>query len=54
MKGMKGWKTYTAAACMVGLGVVSIANGDTEAGVQQIVSGVALVGIGHKLDKASL
>lgn len=50
---MKGWKTYTAAACMVGLGVVSIADGQVESGVQQIVTGLALVGIGHKIEKST-
>ncbi len=50
---MHGWKTYTAAVCMIGLGIVAIAKGNVEAGVQQIVSGLALAGIGHKLDKAS-
>jgi hypothetical protein len=50
---MKGWKTYVAAACLAGLGVVAIANGEVENGVQQLVAAGALVGLGHKLDKAA-
>lgn len=49
---MKGWKTWLAAACMTGLGVVTAANGDIETGIQQIVAALALVGIGHKLEKS--
>jgi len=49
---MKGWKTWLAAACTAGLGVVSIYNGDTESGMQQIIAALALVGIGHKIEKA--
>ena len=49
---MKGWKTWFAAACTAGLGVVSILNGDTEAGLQQIAFALGLVGLGHKIEKA--
>lgn len=48
---MKGWKTYLAAAGMASLGVVSIAQGDVPGGVQQVVAALALVGIGHKIEK---
>ena len=48
---MKGWKTWLAAACTAGLGVVSIVNGDTEAGLQQLAAALALVGLGHKIEK---
>ncbi len=48
---MKGWKTWIAAACTAGLGVVSIASGDTEAGMQQIVLALGLIGLGHKIEK---
>lgn len=51
---MKGWKTWLAAACTAGLGVVSIYNGDVEAGVQQIAAALALVGLGHKIEKSGL
>ena len=49
---MSGWKTWLAAAGTAALGVVSIVNGDIEAGMQQIAAALALVGLGHKLDKA--
>jgi len=51
---MEGWKTWLAAACMAGLGVVSIYNGDVPGGLQQISTGLALVGLGHKIEKAGL
>lgn len=50
---MTGWKTWLAAICTAGLGVVSIMNGEIETGLQQIAAGIALVGIGHKLDKSA-
>jgi hypothetical protein len=51
---MKGWKTWIAALCMGALGIMSILDGNTETGLQQIVGALALVGLGHKLDKSSL
>lgn len=48
-----GWKTLTAAIGMALLGIVSIAEGNVENGVQQIVGGLALIGIGHKIEKAA-
>lgn len=48
---MKGWKTWLAAACTAGLGIVTILDGDTMAGLQQIAGALALVGLGHKLEK---
>ena len=51
---MKGWKTWLAAGCTAGLGVVSILNGDTAAGLQQIVLALGMVGLGHKIEKAGL
>ena len=48
---MKGWKTWLAAACTAGLGVVNIVNGDTEAGTQQLIAALAIVGLGHKIEK---
>ncbi len=49
---MKGWKTWLAAACTAGLGVVSLMNGDTATGMQQLTAALALIGIGHKIEKA--
>lgn len=49
---MKGWKTWLAAACTAGLGIISIASGDTAQGVQQLTLALGLIGIGHKIEKA--
>lgn len=49
---MKGWITWLAAACTAGLGVVSIVNGNTEMGMQQIIGALAMVGIGRKIEKS--
>lgn len=35
---MKGWKTWTAAALTAGLGILSIINGDTVGGMQQVTA----------------
>lgn len=51
---MTGWKTWLAAACMAGLGVVSVVSGDTAGGVQQVIAALALVGVGHKIEKNSV
>lgn len=48
---MKGWKTWLAAACTAGLGLVSIYNGEAESGLQQIVLALGMVGLGHKIEK---
>ena len=48
---MKGWKTWTAAAFTAGLGVLAIINGDVPMGVQQITAALAIVGLGHKIEK---
>ncbi|MBL4901092.1 hypothetical protein JYT85_01370 [Desulfocapsa sp. AH-315-G09] len=52
MAKINGWKTYVAAAGMGALGVVAIANGDVPGGIQQLVAALALVGIGHKIEKS--
>ncbi len=48
---MTGWKTWVAAICMAGLGFVQVFEGATEAGITQIVAALALVGLGHKIEK---
>lgn len=48
---MSGWKTWLAAACTAGLGVVNLMSGDTATGMQQLTAALALVGIGHKIEK---
>lgn len=49
---MGGWKTWAAAIFTAGLGVLSIINGDVATGAQQIAGAVAMIGIGHKIEKA--
>jgi hypothetical protein len=51
---MNGWKTYASAAALAVLGIIDMLNGDTLTGAQKLVGALALVGIGHKLDKASV
>lgn len=48
---MKGWKTKAAAAAFALLGVVDIANGDIQGGMEKIAGALALLGIGHKVEK---
>ncbi len=48
---MKGWKTWLAVAGMVILGIVDIFNGASEQGITKIVGALALIGIGHKIEK---
>ena len=49
---MKGWKTWLAAAGFAAVGVVQILSGDSVEGIQRLLEGLALIGLGHKLDKA--
>ena len=58
---INGWKTYVAAAGTILTGLGMIASGLTkeggfsfeniQGGVQTVLAGLALVGVGHKLDK---
>lgn len=58
---MKGWKTWVAAigTILTGLGLIAAAltkeGGfsieNLQSGVQTILAGLALIGIGHKLEK---
>jgi len=51
---MTGWKTKAAALLSIGYGALGLLLGlhDTAAGVQFIVQGIGLLGIGHKIEKA--
>lgn len=58
---MKGWKTWAAALGMIFTGLAQIANavineGDASvnSGIELILAGLALIGIGHKIEKSSL
>ena len=49
---MNGYKTYASALALFIFGAIEIINGDIAGGAQKIIGAAALVGIGHKLDKA--
>lgn len=51
---MKGWKTWLAAVCTAGLGIISIANGEIEQGIGHLTFALGLVGLGHKIEKAGV
>lgn len=50
---MKGWKTWLAAGVSVIYGIGGWVGGlhDFDAAVKLVVTGLALVGIGHKIEK---
>jgi hypothetical protein len=48
-----GWKTYTAGAAAIALGIYLILDGQSEQGVNRVIEGLAIIGIGHKLDRAA-
>lgn len=50
---MKGWKTWAAAIGLMALGAYEIkATGNVESGTQKILAGLAVIGIGHKIEKS--
>lgn len=50
---MRGWKTWTAALVSIGYGVEGYLFGMHEATqmMEMVLGGLALIGIGHKLEK---
>lgn len=48
---MSGYKTWVAAAGLILMGISAILDGNSDAGVMRIVEALALVGLGHKLEK---
>lgn len=48
---MHGWKTWAAVIGTALLGIVDIVNGQVETGITKIVAALALLGIGHKIEK---
>jgi hypothetical protein len=50
---MKGWKTWLAGLGTIALGVYEIKIGNTESGIQKILAGLGLIGIGHKIEKTT-
>lgn len=51
---MRGWKTWCAAISSIGWGVFGYLAGahDLDGAVAFVTGGFALVGIGHKIEKA--
>ena len=48
---MLGWKTYAAGAAAIVFGAYQIWHGEAEQGVNRIIEGLAIIGMGHKLDR---
>lgn len=51
---MTGWKTWLAALASIIYGVVGVMANlhDASTGMQFVLQGLALVGLGHKIEKA--
>ena len=51
---MTGWKTKAAGYLAIAYGIAGLILGlhDMDAGVQFVVNGLGLLGIGHKIEKA--
>ena len=50
--GMSGWKTWLAGVGAIVYGVILIVGGHQNEGITLILSGLAALGIGHKIEKA--
>ena len=50
---MGGYKTWIAAAGLALMGVSAIMDGNADQGIMRIVEALALIGIGHKIEKKS-
>ena len=50
---MKGWKTWVAAVTGIGTGIYLLHEGYIETRMGFITGGMALIGIGHKIEKSS-
>lgn len=46
-----GWKTRAAGIASILWGIWSLIDGRQDDGVRYIVDGLAIIGIGHKLDR---
>ena len=51
-KMMQGWKTWLSGIGAIVYGVILIIGGHAEQGVTLILSGLGIIGIGHKIEKA--
>lgn len=50
---MHGWKTWVAVIATALYGVYEIIDGNAEQGIQKILAALALLGIGHKIEKVT-
>ena len=48
---MKGYKTWIAAIGTILLGISDLYENNYDLGMQKIMAGLALIGLGHKLEK---
>lgn len=51
---LNGYKTFTAGIGFIGLGIYEVTQGNTDQGLAHMAEGVAVIGVGHKLDKSSV
>jgi hypothetical protein len=51
--GISGWKTLAGGLALMGLGAFMISQGQLESGAAKIAEGIALIGIGHKIEKGA-
>ena len=50
---MTGWKTWLAGLASIVWGLYQLIDGTQEDGMSHIIEGIAIIGIGHKIDKVS-
>jgi hypothetical protein len=50
---MGGWKTWLGAALLAAVGGYQIHAGDLAGGAQKIAEALAVIGIGHKIEKST-
>ena len=50
---MHGWKTWLSVAGLVALAIVDLVNGDVEAFLAKLTAALALLGLGHKIEKGA-
>jgi hypothetical protein len=48
---MKGWKTWFGGGGLIVYGIFQIITGEVSTGVESILAGLGIVGIGHKIVK---
>lgn len=50
---MTGWKTWAAAGGLTALAIAQWQTGDKVGAVEKLSAALALIGIGHKIEKAT-